>query len=100
MYFFTKGTKIHTINGLVAIEKIKVGDKVLSYNEKTGDYEYKRVAHTFVTEKNKLIKLKIKGEKKVITTSTEHPFYVKKMYKARDSLSSEDDEGEWASRRW
>ena len=59
------------------IEKLKVGDKVLSYNEKTGQYEYKAVAHTFTGVKENIVKIKIRGEK-LLTTTDEHPFYVKK----------------------
>jgi RHS repeat-associated protein len=93
---FVAGTPIHTDKGLVPIEKIKVGDKVLSYNEKTKQFEYKQVAHTFIGTKENLVHIKIKGEKR-LTTTTEHPFYVKKTHKARDSLSNGDDdeEGEW-----
>ena len=45
---FVSGTLIHSINGLIPIEKIKVGDLVLSKPE-NGDEEsyYKRVVNTF-----------------------------------------------------
>ena len=33
---FSQGTMIHTGNGLVAIERLRPGDKILSYNEVTG----------------------------------------------------------------
>jgi hypothetical protein len=88
---------IHTDKGLVPIEKIKVGDKVLSFNEQTKQFEYKTVAHTFIGTKENLVHIKIKGEKR-LTTTTEHPFYVKKTHKARDALSSDDaddEDGEW-----
>jgi hypothetical protein len=96
---FVAGTPIHTDKGLVPIEEIKVGDKVLSYNEKTKRFEYKQVAQTFTGTKENLVHLKIKGEKKSLTTTTEHPFYIKKTHKARDALSSGDnddnEEGDW-----
>ena len=92
---FVAGTPIHTENGLTPIEEIKVGDKVLSYNEKTKEIEYKPVVHTFVAVKENIVKIKIRGEK-LLTTTTEHPFYIKKTRKSRDSLNSDDDEeGEW-----
>ena len=92
---FVAGTAIHTDKGLVPIEQIKIGDKVLSYNEKTKQYEYKSVANNFIGIKENIVKIKIRGEK-LLTTTTEHPFYVKKTRKARDGLSSDDDEeGEW-----
>jgi RHS repeat-associated protein len=40
---FVAGTLIHTKEGLVPIEKIEVGDKVLSYNEESGEVEYQDV---------------------------------------------------------
>lgn len=95
---FVAGTLIHTDKGLVPIEKIKVGDKVLSYNEKTKQYEYKAVAETFTAIKDNIVKLKIAGEKKLFTTTTEHPFYIKfkRTYRARNNLVAETNEdGEW-----
>ena len=45
---FAKGTLVHTKEGLVPIEKLKVGDWVLSKPEDgTGEVAYKRVTHTF-----------------------------------------------------
>jgi len=81
---FVKGTPIRTIDGLVPIEDIKVGDLVLSYNEKTKEFEYKPVANIFSGIKSDIVKIKIEGEK-LLTTTTEHPFYVKKK----------DGDGEW-----
>jgi RHS repeat-associated protein len=93
---FTAGTQINTIDGLKPIEEIKVGDMVLSYDENTKTYEYKPVAQTFTAVKDNIVKLKIAGESKIFTTTTEHPFYVKikKQYRARSNLSAEAD-GEW-----
>lgn len=42
--------------------------------------------------KTNIVKLKIKGEKRVFTTTTEHPFYIQK---ARSELSNDKEEGEW-----
>jgi RHS repeat-associated protein len=93
---FVAGTPIHTIDGLKPIEEIKVGDMVLSYDENTKTYEYKPVAQTFTAVKDNIVKLKIAGESKIFTTTTEHPFYVKikKQYQARSSFSTDSD-GEW-----
>ena len=53
------------------------------------------MAHTFTAVKKNIVKIKIRGEK-LLTTTTEHPFYIKKTYKARDNLNADDDkEGEW-----
>lgn len=44
---FIAGTLVHTDKGLVPIEQIKVGDRVLSQPEATGEKAYKRVVNTF-----------------------------------------------------
>lgn len=43
---FGKGTLVHTRDGLVPIEEIKVGDWVLSQPEEKGEQAYKRVVRT------------------------------------------------------
>ena len=45
---FVAGTLVHTDKGLVPIEKIRVGDNVLSQTEGTGEKAYKKVVNTFV----------------------------------------------------
>ena len=45
---FVAGTLVHTKNGLVPIEQIRVGDLVLSQPESKGELAYKRVVNTFV----------------------------------------------------
>ncbi|MBC3936114.1 hypothetical protein H8K47_12135 [Undibacterium sp. CY7W] len=47
---FAAGTLVHTKEGLVPIEKIKVGDWVLSKPENGGEQAYKRVLKTFAHE--------------------------------------------------
>ena len=72
---FIAGTLISTANGLVAIENIKAGDKVLSTNEITKETEIKTVVETYVRETMKLIHIRVSGEE--IVTTEGHPFYVK-----------------------
>jgi hypothetical protein len=72
---FTKGTLVHTINGLKAIEEVKIGDVVLSWDEKTKTNSYKKVLNTFVRNTDQIYNLTI-GEEKLETTWN-HPFYVK-----------------------
>jgi hypothetical protein len=72
---FVAGTAVLTINGTVAIENIEVGDLVLSYNEETGETEYKEVVQLFRYEKYELIHVKLKDGQEIQAT-TEHPFYV------------------------
>ena len=72
---FVAGTMILTASGLVAIENIKAGDKVISTNPETFETAEKTVLETYIREDSKLIHLMINGEE-IITTET-HPFYVK-----------------------
>ena len=75
MTCFVAGTMILTVTGLVAIENIKAGDKVISTDPETFETAEKRVLETYIREDSKLIHLVINGEE-IITTET-HPFYVK-----------------------
>ena len=45
---FLPGTKVITINGYKDIDKIRVGDYVLSYNEKLKKNEYKEVLNIYI----------------------------------------------------
>ena len=72
---FVAGTMILTASGLVAIENIKAGDKVISTDPETFETAEKTVLETYIREDSKLIHLMINGEEN-ITTET-HPFYVK-----------------------
>ena len=83
---FIAGTGILTDTGIAAIEEIKVGDKVWSYNEETGENELKEVVLLYRYEKTELVHLKLSDGQK-ITTTTEHPFYVvteKNWFAAKD----------------
>ncbi|MFR9146903.1 MAG: polymorphic toxin-type HINT domain-containing protein [Mediterraneibacter sp.] len=75
MTCFVAGTMILTASGLIAIENIKAGDKVISTNPETFETAEKSVLETYVRQTDKLIHLVINGEE-IITTET-HPFYVK-----------------------
>ena len=72
---FTAGTKILTEHGKKNIEDINVGDKVWSWNETKNKQELKPVVQLFRNNKRDLVYITIGGGK--ITTTTEHPFYVK-----------------------
>lgn len=49
-YCFIAGTLVHCENGLKKIEDVQIGDKVLAYNEETGEQAYKTVLHLFRNE--------------------------------------------------
>ena len=71
------------------IDKIKIGDIVLSYNEKTKKNEYKKVLEVFKHENvdDNIYSLTINNS--IIEASSIHPFYVKtinetKLVEAKD----------------
>ncbi|SFT04947.1 polymorphic toxin-type HINT domain-containing protein [Marininema halotolerans] len=72
---FVAGTLIATIEGDKPIEKIKVGDKVLSKDEKTGEVRYKKVKQLFRHQTDAIYTVTVGNEK--IQTTAEHPFWVK-----------------------
>ena len=72
---FTAGTMIQTDGGEKNIEAIKVGDKVLSKNEETGEVAYKEVTATFNHETDEIYKIHVGGQ--TIESTFNHPFYVK-----------------------
>ena len=52
---FVAGTLVHTQNGLVPIEQIKVGDLVLSKPEAGGELAYKPVTQTFIRHQQQVV---------------------------------------------
>ena len=74
MACFVAGTMVLTASGLVAIEKIKAGDIVISTNPDTLETAKKTVLETYVRQVDKLVHLTINGEE--IVTTDNHPFYV------------------------
>lgn len=75
MKCFVAGTMILTATGLVAIENIEAGDKVISTNTETFEVAEKAVLETYVRETFELVDLTINGE--LIKTTHDHPFFVK-----------------------
>ncbi|WP_456094014.1 polymorphic toxin-type HINT domain-containing protein [Paenibacillus sinensis] len=72
---FTGGTKVQTDEGEKNIEDIKVGDKVLSKDETTGEVAYKEVTATFNHETDEIYQIHVGGQ--TIESTFNHPFYVK-----------------------
>ncbi len=60
---------------LLAIEKIKSGDKVISTDPETMETSPKIVLETYIREVTTLVHLTVNGEE--IVTTVDHPFYVK-----------------------
>ncbi|MBE7440300.1 MAG: hypothetical protein HS115_17750 [Spirochaetales bacterium] len=59
-----------------AIENIKAGDLVPSYNQETGEVEYNRVARTFINKTREIVLVKYSNGT-VLETTKEHPFFIK-----------------------
>jgi hypothetical protein len=75
---FAAGTPVHTKRGIVAVEKVKVGDLVLSRNRSTGKLEYKKVTALTKPHQDKLLEMRIEGETKPLHPTADHPFWVKR----------------------
>ena len=64
-----------TAAGVLAIERIKAGDVVLSAHQETFEVGHRKVLETYVREVDRLVHLVVNGE--TIITTFDHPFYVK-----------------------
>ena len=79
---FVAGTKVLTDHGLIPIEKISVGDLVLSRNESTGEQSFKPVLQTVITHPDALYTVDFDpdgdGPRPIesLVTTAPHPFYV------------------------
>ena len=78
------GTPVWTDTGLLAVEEIKVGDRVLAQDAETGELAYKPVLHTTVRTDAQLVKLELPDD--TVTCSVGHAFWIsgKGWVKARD----------------
>ena len=70
---FTAGTKVQTDEGEKNIEDIKVGDRVLSKDEITGEQAYKEVTVLHRNEKDTTYRLSAGYQ--IIETTDNHPFW-------------------------
>ena len=72
---FVAGTLVMAVAGMVAIETIKSGDKVISTDPETMETSPKTVLETYIREVTTLVHLTVNNEE--IVTTVDHPFYVK-----------------------
>jgi len=88
---FTAETLVHTETGLHPISELKIGDKVLSYDERTETSLYQPVMDVIQGEKQyHLIKLTLESGESIETTA-EHPFYIQgKGWNAANTLKVGD----------
>jgi len=74
---FVAGTPVWTIDGLVDIDKIQVGDLVLSQHPDTGELAYKPVLRTTVRPAEPLVKIRLcTPDGKTLEGSGGHPLWV------------------------
>ncbi len=73
-FCFIAGTKVLTENGQKNIEDICVGDKVLAYNEETGETEYKKVVRLFRNETKEWCHVFVDGQEIISTPG--HKYYL------------------------
>jgi hypothetical protein len=71
---FPAGTLITAIDGQRAIETIKVGDRVLSQDPRTGELAYKPVQATTLRSATRMVQLAYNRE--AITATIGHPFWI------------------------
>ncbi len=76
---FTAGTKVHMADGSTKpIETVAIGDEVVSFNEKTGEFEINKVYETFVHETDLLFIISYEDGTKLETTWN-HPFWIQDL---------------------
>jgi hypothetical protein len=71
---FAKGTIVWTVSGPRPIEKLRLGDRVLSQNVETGELTYKAVLATTIRPPSKM--LQITSGDTCIAATLGHPFFV------------------------
>ncbi len=71
---FPAGTKVRTSTGLTDIERIEVGDRVLSQDLETGELAYKLVLRTTERPPSELLRIEL-GDTTIVATKG-HPFFV------------------------
>ncbi len=76
---FVEGSLVLTELGYKPIEEIKIGDIVLTHNNK-----WKKVVHTITNEANELYRIKCMPSEDIHCTAN-HPFYVRKRNNLQDS---------------
>jgi RHS repeat-associated protein len=71
---FSGDTEVATEHGPRRIDRIRVGDRVLAYDEETGETSYQHVTATWAHKDPVIVAVTISGE--LVETTPEHPFSV------------------------
>jgi hypothetical protein len=78
VHCFAKGTLVSTPSGQVEIEKLVIGDKILSLNELTSAVETSTILEVANQKHHNLYELSFSG--KILTVTDDHPFYFNGQY--------------------
>jgi hypothetical protein len=73
---FPASTLVRTRHGLVSIEKVTVGEDVLSQNPNSGKLEYKKVIRLAKPHPDKLLRIRIAGGMQSIEATADHRFFI------------------------
>ena len=92
---FVEGTLVVTREGMIPIEEIEPGDYVLSYNEETGETDYREVVRLFRNTTKELahVEVSVTGESdnpEEILCTPGHRFYVEGEWIPAEELQSGD----------
>ena len=87
-----EGTLILTPDGLTPIEKLKIGDKIISYDVSTKNIVTNAVTKIAISKTNSTIKVVLQNEN-IVEGTSEHPFYLpnKKSYLKMKNLKIGDN---------
>lgn len=87
---FPAGTLVETEFGPRAIETLRLGERVLAFDEQNNSFDYRPITYVF---KNKspenMVRLHI-NEHHVITCTSEHPFWTKRGWITAKDLNTDD----------
>jgi len=87
---FIQGTLVHTEQKLRPIEQIRIGDKVWSYDEATGEASYQAVTHLIQGENEyQLIRVELEDGSRIEATEG-HAFYVGEEWKEAKDLTVDE----------
>jgi RHS repeat-associated protein len=75
---FAAGTPVHTDHGDAPVEKVEVGDEVVSRNRTTGKLESQPVTALTPAHQDSLVEMHVEGERTPLRPSTSHPFWVRR----------------------
>lgn len=85
---FESSTKVKTRDGLKDISDIKIGDEVLTINEDTQEFEYKKVLDNLqhYAQQKELVRVTLEDGSSFVC-SDDHEFYIdSKWVKAKDLI--------------